>query len=124
MQATVDIGIVVTVLLALLALAVAWGVLKEKVSKLEGSCKDMETRFSEEKDEALRQHVRDIEEVERRMCDDKAHNDKRIQELYESRNDTRTEVAVLTSSMAHVVESVGKLEATITEFMAEIRRTK
>jgi HAMP domain-containing protein len=124
MQMTIDVGIAVTVLLAILALAVAWGVLKEKVSKLEETTKEMERRFSTEKEEAINAHIKDIEEIGKRMCDDKAHNDKRIQELYESRNDQRTEVAVLAASMAHVVESVGKLEASITQFMAEMRSAR
>ena len=125
MPITVDAavaGIIITLLGGLIAVAVRAGVLSEKVRKTEEAMKEMEDRFKAEKDAAIEQHCKDMDEAHAKIDEHKEHNDKRIAELYDSRNDTRVEVSVLANSMQTVVQSITEMRKDLRDFMNEVKK--
>ena len=127
MPITVDAavaGIIVTLLGGLIAVAVRAGILSEKVRKTEEAMKEMEERFTKEKDEAISKHCSDMDAIHALTREHKEHNDKRIGELFESRNETRVEISVLANSMQTVATSISEMRKDLRDFMAEVRGKK
>lgn len=71
--------------------------------------------FRAEKEAAIAQHCKDVDVIMTRIAEDKDHDDKRIQELYESRNETNSNLRDIMKDVQYMVKSMDELKDALKE---------